>query len=456
MKAEKEKASNTQEKEDEKEVVGDNATTTQSITSSFTSSIPAKTAKTEKKKKREKSKKKIQRNPDPSQRYASHPLSAPLIVSAKSFFKSHALSPPFPIFMGSTTGWRTHSKLAVRGSKPLKIGLFAPGSHDVTVTESVAHHDVINFFTRGVTTICNELNIVGYDEATGEGDLKYVQISVETGSEKAQVTLVWNAESEGINKSKNILDSLTKRIINDKGGLSEKLHSLYVHFNKTSQHDNNIFGRGENSWVLVYGPKAIEETMDISSNENDVPLFFPPNVFRQANQRSFGGIIDSVRKFMMEAGGFKHALELYGGVGTIGLNLCDLGEKLVCSDENPYNVACFEKSRGRLGKKLRKKVEYVGKSAEQCVKDSKVLSKDVDVVVVDPPRKGLDDSVKKALSNSEKYPALKTLVYISCGFQAFVKDCGDLEKGGWKIEKAEGHVLFPGADAIETLAIFKR
>ena len=77
-----------------------------------------------------------------------------------------------------------------------------------------------------------------------------------------------------------------------------------------------------------------------------------------------------------------------------------------------------------------------------------------DLVVVDPPRKGLEETVSSALA-STKRP--KLLVYVSCGFEAFTKDFEVLtRRGNWNLEHAEGHVLFPGSDAIETLAFFTR
>ena len=50
---------------------------------------------------------------------------------------------------------------------------------------------------------------------------------------------------------------------------------------------------------------------------------------------------------------------------------------------------------------------------------------------------------------------MKLVVYVSCGFQAFQRDCDALIKSGkWKVQFAEGYILFPGSDAIETLAFF--
>ena len=51
--------------------------------------------------------------------------------------------------------------------------------------------------------------------------------------------------------------------------------------------------------------------------------------------------------------------------------------------------------------------------------------------------------VVRALCNRKN--KLKTLIYISCGFDAFTRDFQNLTtKGKWRLEHAEGHVLFPG------------
>ena len=84
------------------------------------------------------------------------------------------------------------------------------------------------------------------------------------------------------------------------------------------------------------------------------------------------------------------------------------------------------------------------------------LDSGCDVCVIDPPRKGVEDlTLNKLCSKTDG--RLKTIVYVSCGFDAFQRDAKRLvEEGGYTITKAEGHVLFPGSDAIETLAIFER
>jgi tRNA/tmRNA/rRNA uracil-C5-methylase (TrmA/RlmC/RlmD family) len=113
-----------------------------------------------------------------------------------------------------------------------------------------------------------------------------------------------------------------------------------------------------------------------------------------------------------------------------------------------------------------------------------------DVAVVDPPRKGLEtvllqhlcsiggEAVRMGDGGGGPPPAtpppgkgveagggaappmrarLRRLIYLSCGFPAFKRDCSALlESGRWRLAAAEGHIFFPGADHIETLAIFDR
>jgi tRNA/tmRNA/rRNA uracil-C5-methylase (TrmA/RlmC/RlmD family) len=211
-----------------------------------------------------------------------------------------------------------------------------------------------------------------------------------------------------------------------------------------------------------------------SCTEIQFPLHFPPQVFRQANLTAFTAIVQSIRRYMLGSyynndssrqSQHPRCLELYGGVGTIGLHVADLCRSLVCSDENPYNQACFEASADSLLQQLRKRqgnnhhiptIRYESLSAAQMVTRDRTLH-DVDVVIVDPPRKGLERSVCAALAATANNPAssLRLLIYVSCGFAAFQRDYQMLCPN-WRLQHAEGHILFPGSNAIETLAFFAR
>lgn len=146
-------------------------------------------------------------------------------------------------------------------------------------------------------------------------------------------------------------------------------------------------------------------------------------------------------------------LELYGGVGTIGFHLLDKVTKIRCSDENPNNENCFADTKSKLPKELADRIKYkTGDAAHQISNVQRT-----NLMIVDPPRKGLGDKVMHMLEGlKEKKIGPTRLIYISCGFKAFKRDCEKLVKANWTLVHAEVHVLFPGSDHIETLAVFDR
>lgn len=405
-------------------------------------------------------------------RYLAEPLNAPIVRRASQFFIDH---PPakndFHIYVGPTTNWRTVAKLAVRKSSGcLRIGLFARGTHDLLeIPQCQAHHRKINSAVQIIQKQCRRLHIVPYCESTGVGCLKYAMINVERSTGRQQVTLVWNETDDSEANSSPLLRKLCKALIQvsknkDQEGL--EMHSLWVHYNRNTKYDNSIVDRA-GRWEQEYGENdTVIERLSIDADHLNVPLYFPPQVFRQANIDAFSKIIVAIRawignRLLAEDIRMRRVLELYGGVGTIGLHLIDIvGESFVSSDENPHNKSCFERSVATLHVEppsLRcDNICYEAKNAAAMVAEETSELLRADLVVVDPPRKGLDEEVLDAFCDRRQCPMLHSLVYVSCGFDAFCRDFAKLSGAGWKLDHAEGHLLFPGSDAIETVAFFTR
>ncbi len=267
------------------------------------------------------------------------------------------------------------------------------------------------------------------------------------------------------------------------------LHSLWVNYNPSWRHSNAIFSfdspTAESScWRHHYGPHAVIESLKFGEGLTEfdtrrksgrpianppplkyqVPLYFPPNVFRQANLDAFTHIVGRIREVVLKRASREQCVdniqqlpacvELYGGVGTIGLHLSDIVSSLVSSDENPNNAQCFYNSIGTFPPEMQSKLLYKRKNAADMIKTERKLLRNSQLLVVDPPRKGLDAEVVDYLC-MEGWKHLELFVYVSCGFQAFQQNCDTLLKSKkWKVEFAEGYLLFPGSDAIETLAFF--
>jgi 23S rRNA (uracil1939-C5)-methyltransferase len=76
-----------------------------------------------------------------------------------------------------------------------------------------------------------------------------------------------------------------------------------------------------------------------------------------------------------------------------------------------------------------------------------------DVVIADPPRKGIDAPLLEVLAQEPP----RRLVYVSCGLPAFLAQARRLlEEGGLRLAALEAWALFPHTDHVETLALFER
>ena len=120
---------------------------------------------------------------------------------------------------------------------------------------------------------------------------------------------------------------------------------------------------------------------------------------------------------------------------------------------------------------------YMVATATKALRSGQALG--ADVIIVDPPRRGLEpevlDEFCKPVNDDQGYTEsisqlaisdemanwandARTLIYVSCGFAALASDAERLltSNGGWMLESATGYVLFPGSDHVETVCVFRR
>jgi 16S rRNA G966 N2-methylase RsmD len=113
----------------------------------------------------------------------------------------------------------------------------------------------------------------------------------------------------------------------------------------------------------------------------------------QANLDAFeAGIIPLIAKSIPEGA---VVAELYSGIGLVGLNVASKAREVFCSDSNEYVDGVFDKCADSLPKEDQEKVFYECFDAEEAVLQGQC--DEADVLIVDPPRKGLDEGVLQLL-----------------------------------------------------------
>lgn len=338
----------------------------------------------------------------------------------------------FELDVGPPTGWRTRAKLPVRGTfLTPQIGLYKEGSHQVVeIPHCLIHHPSINLGIEQLRTYIRKEQIIPYNETTHAGDLRYLQLAVERKTGTIQLGLVFNAENmqdSRVFKWQTFLDKLWK---------DRKLwHSIWVNFN--TRRDNVIFGP---LWLPLFGEQLLWETVA------GVDVCFLPSTFAQANLDLFEEMILTIRGWVPPQ---STVTEYYAGVGVLGLSIAEKCRWVRCCEVNVNAKYCFEQASTRLSPEVRHKVSFYEGAAGKQID----LMQDAEGVIVDPPRKGLDFSLLKALCDPS---SLKRIVYVSCGWSAFQRDCDALLAKGWSLKEARGFLFFPGTNHIETAALFCR
>lgn len=354
----------------------------------------------------------------------------PIWEEVLTFFKPTAI-PQF--HQGPSVKWRHRAKMAVRGSteNPL-IGLFKHHSHDVyPIPHCLVHHPLLNQAFEFVRLWMIDQGIVPYNENTGEGELRYLQGVVQRKSGRVQLSFVLNSVQEEIkntHKWRNMLFQLAEEHPN-------LWHSLWINHN--TQRNNVIFGE---KWSHTWGEEELWEQF------GDVDVCYGPASFGQANLPLFERMLSKIKELILPKA---CVVEYYAGVGVIGLYIAEKCQWIRCSEINPHAENYFNQSRSRLSTELASRLTFFSRSTQQAFS----LMDEATTVVVDPPRKGLEPSF---ISYLKKTSTITQLLYISCGWEGFKRDCQKLIQDGWKVKCVDGYHFFPGTNHVELLANFEK
>lgn len=331
-----------------------------------------------------------------------------------------------PVVEGSPSGFRVRARLAVRGrANSPKIGIFQEDSHAIVdIPNCVIQHPRINQTARLVREAMRRSGAAPYADRPHVGLVRYVQIVLERGSGKVQVVLVANDHS-----AESILPVAEVLV----PALGDRLQGLW--WNGNTERTNTIFG---DDWLLLAGHEAVEETI------GGAQVFFPPGAFGQSNLDLADRLVADLHSRVPDDA---VVAELYCGVGAIGLGLVARSREVRFNEVNPQGLEGLEMGLAALPSDQREKVRIVGGGAASAVD----LLGGATCVIVDPPRKGLDDAVVTRLRRDKR----GSLLYVSCDVESLARDAERLAaNGAWRLTRLTPYALFPHTDHVETLAEF--
>jgi 23S rRNA (uracil1939-C5)-methyltransferase len=145
----------------------------------------------------------------------------------------------------------------------------------------------------------------------------------------------------------------------------------------------------------------------------------------------------------------KVVLDLYCGAGTIGLSVARGAKKLIGND---IVSSAVENARFNAEANDVKSAEYLCGDAGMVAAMLARRGERPDVVLVDPPRKGLDEAVIGAIC--ELAPA--RLVYVSCDPGTLARDLRTLDERGYRAVRCHAVDMFPRTRHVETVVLMSR
>lgn len=341
--------------------------------------------------------------------------------------RAHGL-PEIEILSGLNSGFRLRARLAIRGrlGSP-KLGLFELGTHRVVhIPNCRVQHPLINRVANVVRRALVEARVTSYSDKAHTGIARYLQVVVERASQSAQVVMVGHSATA---------EPLTECFALIRERLGSDLHSLW--FNSNPEHTNTIMGP---VFANVCGPAAVVE------NFGGAAVHYPPGAFGQSNLEIAQRIIGHVRERIPEEA---QVAEFYAGVGAIGLSVIERVGEIRFNEVSTQSLLGLALGIEGLEPAERRKVSVFPGPAASALESASGSQ----VVIADPPRKGLDGELKAHFR--EQPPA--RLLYVSCGLASLLADVAQLTAAGtMRLAELTAFNLMPFTDHVETVARLER
>ena len=325
-------------------------------------------------------------------------------------------------------GYRNKAQYPVASQKGrVYAGFFKAGTHTVVENKRcLILPEEMDRVKDIVIDYANYYRVTAYDEAAHKGLLRHIYVRRGAVSKQVLVCLVVNG------RKLPHTEDLVKRLQGVPG-----FTSLVLSVN--TKKGNTILG---DEFITLYGPGYIEDTLC------GLDFRLSARSFYQVNHHQAQRLYEAA---IAQAGITKEdtVLDLYCGVGTITLCMARAAGKVIGVEVIPQAVEDARENAKRNG--IENAEFFCGDAgtAALTLEESGIRA---DVVVVDPPRKGLNADAIEALARFHP----RRIVYISCDPATLGRDVALLKQRGYRVKNAMAADLFPRCAHVETIVLLSK
>ena len=324
-------------------------------------------------------------------------------------------------------GYRNKAVFAVGGGSEPVFGFFRAGTHEVVPVEGcLLQSEAANACARAVTGWMRANGVPAYDEASGAGLIRHV--FVRTSRAGGAVCCVVTAGGLGPRT-----DSLAAALRAACPGLT----GVVLCVNKSR--GNTVLS---GSFYTLWGEAEMTDSLCGSV------FSIAPQAFYQVNPPQAERLYSrAVELALPEPGGT--VFELYCGAGTISLSLARRAGRVVGAEIVPEAV---ENARENARRNGAENVEFICADAAEAAEHFRRSGESPDVIVVDPPRKGMSAAaVRECAAMSPE-----RIVYVSCDPATLARDAKLFKEYGYSPAAATAVDMFPRTSHVETVVLLSK
>ena len=279
----------------------------------------------------------------------------------------------------------------------------------------------------------NKYKIPAYNEETGKGLIRHFYLREGVGTGEILVTVV--VRDAKFPHGYEMARELRRRFPEIVGVL----------LNVQPANTNVVLGE---RYIVLDGERTLHDRLCGLDFEID------PAAFWQVNHDGAELLYGLARERAALSGG-EVLLDLYCGIGSIGLSMADGVKELYGIEIVPEAVECAKRNAERNG--IENAFFYCGdaSSAERLLSAAEEARGErivFDVVVIDPPRKGTTRELIDAIAER----SIPRVVYVSCGPDTLARDCKYFRERGYEIGAVQPVDLFPRTGHVESVVCLER
>lgn len=330
----------------------------------------------------------------------------------------------------NTVGYRNKAQYPVGydNKGQLITGFYAVHSHRIVGNTACALQPkefenilnvCMNFF--------KQYNISAYDKVEGKGLVRHIYIRKAQFTGEILVCIVINGQD--LPHKKELVEQL----------LQVEKNMVGIILNKNTQKTNVILG---DKVKVLWGREYLIDKLC------DVKFKISPLSFYQVNSVMAQSLYSLAAEYAKPQG--KTVLDLYCGAGTIGLTMAGQAKRVIGVEILPQAVE-DAKYNARLNDI--NNVEFICDTASNAATELKKQGIKPEVIIVDPPRKGLDNELIETIADGF---APQRVVYVSCDPATFARDLKEFQQKGYEIKKIQPVDMFPRTSHVECIALIQR